>query len=157
MYLLFALPTCRIAQTMAFVEPVMDHWSVEVAYTYPLSLAEHSGFGVGIWIKNPMSRNPMPWLGCEPSSYQPYDRRLVHCANEAGHNLLVQWTVQASICLIQKPVLNRIDISVPTWLIKLDKLLIQHCQNQHIFGVPQGSGLGRFYCTIHLHELELTI
>ena len=40
--LLFALPTDRIAQTMAFVEPIMDHWSVQVAYTYPLSLAEHS-------------------------------------------------------------------------------------------------------------------
>ena len=27
---------------MAFVEPVMDHWSVLMAYTYPLSLADHS-------------------------------------------------------------------------------------------------------------------
>ena len=27
---------------MAFVEPIMDHWSVQVVYTYPLSLAEHS-------------------------------------------------------------------------------------------------------------------
>ena len=40
--LLFTLPIDRIAQTMAFVEPVMDHLLVQVVYTYPLSLAEHS-------------------------------------------------------------------------------------------------------------------
>ena len=40
----------------------------------------HSGFGVGIWIKNP----PMPRLVSETSTYLPYDRRLNHCAIEAG-------------------------------------------------------------------------
>jgi hypothetical protein len=33
-------------QTIAFVEPVKDHWSVQVVYTYPLSLAEHS---LSVW------------------------------------------------------------------------------------------------------------
>ena len=40
-YLLFALPTDRIAQTMAFVEPLMEHCSVHTCGLHPLSLEKH--------------------------------------------------------------------------------------------------------------------
>ena len=53
-------PTDRIAQTMAFVEPIMDHWFVQVIYTYPLSLMEGFELVSGLiipclnWDQNPV-------------------------------------------------------------------------------------------------------
>ena len=56
------LPIDRIAQTMAFIEPVMDHLSVQVAYTYPLSLTQglESVSGLKILPCLDWDSNPVP-------------------------------------------------------------------------------------------------
>ena len=60
-------PTDRIAQTMAFVKPVMEPVVDVSGYTFPLNLAGRSiWYGADIEIKNPM---PPPRL--DVSTYEP--------------------------------------------------------------------------------------
>ena len=62
--------TDRIAQTMAFIKPVMEPLVDVSGYTFPLSLAEHSiWYGANIEIKNPI---PRPRL--DLSTYEPQVR-----------------------------------------------------------------------------------
>ena len=78
---LFPLPIDKIAQTTAFVEPVMDHWSVQVVYTYPPYGALTQGL-------ESVSGLIIPCLDWDPN---PVPTSLMiegldNCATVAGHS-----------------------------------------------------------------------